>query len=88
MTLMNATLLTIPMFEREPGNSQLALDYVFTLCESQPACHQAFPHLAADWAALWASLGRSPWVLPAAQSPAWLTWTPAAWPLSPPRPSA
>ena len=69
MTLMNGTLLTIPLFEREPGNSQLALDHVFALCQSQPACHQAFPHLAADWAALWASLGRSPWVLPAAQSP-------------------
>ena len=69
MTLMNATLLTIPLYEREPGNSQLALDHVFALCQSQPACHQAFPHLAADWAALWASLGRSPWVLPAAQSP-------------------
>jgi pimeloyl-ACP methyl ester carboxylesterase len=69
MTLMNGTLLTVPMFEREPGNSQLALDHVFALCESQPGCHQAFPHLAADWAALWASLGKSPWVLPAAQSP-------------------
>jgi pimeloyl-ACP methyl ester carboxylesterase len=69
MTLMNGTLLTVPLYDREPGNSQLALDYVFALCESQPACHQAFPHLAADWAALWASLGRSPWVLPAAQSP-------------------
>ncbi len=69
MTMLNATLLTIPMFEREPGNSQLALDHVFALCQRQPACHQAFPHLAADWAALWASLGKSPWVLPAAQSP-------------------
>ena len=69
MTLMNGTLLTVPLYEREPGNSQLALEYVFALCESQPACHQAFPHLAADWAALWASLGSSPWVLPAAQSP-------------------
>jgi len=69
MTLMNGTLLTIPLYERQPGNSQLALDYVFALCQSQPACHQAFPHLAADWAALWASLGKSPWILPAAQSP-------------------
>ncbi len=46
MTMLNATLLTIPMFEQEPGNSQLALDHVFALCQSQPACHQAFPHLA------------------------------------------
>ena len=41
MTLLNATLLTIPMFEREPGNSQLALDHVFALCHIQPACHRA-----------------------------------------------
>ena len=57
------------MIERAPGNSQLALDYVFARCGSQPACHRAFPHLAADWASLWASVGKSPWVLPAAQSP-------------------
>jgi pimeloyl-ACP methyl ester carboxylesterase len=69
MTLMNGTLLTIPLYEREPGNSQLALDYVFASCAADPGCHQAFPHLAADWAALWASLGRSPWIVPAAQSP-------------------
>ena len=69
MTLMNGTLLTTPLYDRQPGNSQLALDNVFALCQSQPACHQAFPHLAADWVALWASLGKSPWVIPAAQSP-------------------
>ena len=69
MTMLNATLLTIPMFEREPGNTQLALDHVLALCQRQPACRRAFPNLAADWAALWASLGRSPVVLPAAQSP-------------------
>ena len=69
LTLISGTPLNIPLFERRPGNAQLALDYVFGLCQSQPACHRAFPHLAADWAALWASLGRSPWILPAAQSP-------------------
>ena len=69
LTLISGTPLNIPLFERRPGHAQLALDYVFGLCESQPACHQAFPHLAADWAALWASLGKSPWILPAAQSP-------------------
>jgi len=69
LTLISGTPLNIPLFERRPGNAQLALDYVFGLCQSQPACHQAFPHLAADWAALWASLGKSSWILPAAQSP-------------------
>ena len=69
LTLISGTPLTIALFERRPGNAQLALDHVFGLCQSQPACHRAFPHLAADWAALWASLGKSPWILPAAQSP-------------------
>jgi len=69
MTLLSGSPLTVPVFERAPGNSQLALDYVFSLCEKTTACHQAFPHLAADWAALWSSLGKSPIVIPAAQSP-------------------
>ena len=66
MSLESGTLLTIPIYEREAGNSQLALDHVFARCDADPACHQAFPNLAADWAALWASLGKSPWVVPAA----------------------
>lgn len=69
MSLESGTLLTTPIYEREPGNSQLALEHVFARCAADPACRQAFPHLAADWAALWASLGKSPWVVPAAQSP-------------------
>ena len=69
LTLISGTPLNIPLFERRPGNAQLALDHVFALCQSQPACHRAFPHLAADWAALWASLGKSPWILPALKSP-------------------
>jgi pimeloyl-ACP methyl ester carboxylesterase len=69
MTLQSGTPLNIPLYDREPGNSQLALDYVFARCQADPACRQAFPHLAADWAALWATLGKAPWVLPAAQSP-------------------
>ena len=69
MTLISGSPLNIRLFDFQPGNSHLALDHVFAMCQSQPACHQAFPHLAADWAALWASIGKSPWVLPAAQSP-------------------
>jgi len=69
MTMQSGTPLNIPLWEREPGNSQLALDYVFARCQADPGCHQAFPHLAADWAALWASVGKAPWVIPAAQSP-------------------
>jgi pimeloyl-ACP methyl ester carboxylesterase len=69
ITMQSGSPLNIRVIERAPGNSQRALDYVFARCESQPACHRAFPNLAADWARLWASVGKSPWVLPAAQSP-------------------
>jgi pimeloyl-ACP methyl ester carboxylesterase len=69
MTMLNASLLSVPMFQQEPGNAQLGLDHVFALCQRQPSCQQAFPHLGAEWAALWSSLGKSPWVLPASQSP-------------------
>lgn len=69
MTLQSGSPLSIRLFDRAPGNSQLALDYVFGRCQADPACNRAFPHLTADWAALWASVGKSPWVLPAAQSP-------------------
>jgi pimeloyl-ACP methyl ester carboxylesterase len=69
LTMISGSPLNVPVYQRAPGNSQLALDYVFALCQSQPACHRAFPHLAADWATLWASVGKSPVVIPAAQSP-------------------
>jgi pimeloyl-ACP methyl ester carboxylesterase len=69
ITMQSGSPLDVHVIERAPGNSQQALDYVFARCESQPACHRAFPHLAADWASLWASVGTSSWVLPAAQSP-------------------
>ena len=69
MTMQSGSPLNIQLFDFAPGNSQLALDYVFARCQADPACHRSFPHLAAEWAALWASIGKSPWVLPAAQSP-------------------
>ena len=69
MTMQSGSPISIRLFNRAPGNSQLALDYVFARCQADPACHRAFPRLTADWAALWASVGKSPWVLPAAQSP-------------------
>ncbi len=68
MTFQSGSPLDFPVFEQVPRDTQLALDYVFARCEGQPACHRAFPHLAADWAALWSSLGTSGWVIPAAQS--------------------
>ncbi len=69
MTLLSGTLLTIPIYERFPQNSQQALDSVFARCASHPACHDAFPHLAAEWAQLRASVAAGRWTLSAGQSP-------------------
>jgi len=70
MTLISGTPLDVPLVERLPENSELALRYVLASCEAQADCQQAFPHLAADWTSLWTSLGKSPVVVPASQSPA------------------
>ena len=69
MTLLSGTLLSVPIFERFPQASQQALDSVFARCASDPACHGAFPHLAAEWAQLRASVAAHPVTLPAQQSP-------------------
>jgi hypothetical protein len=57
------------IYEQIPQASQQALDAVSARCASDPACHGAFPHLAAEWAQLRASLAARPVTLPAAQSP-------------------
>jgi pimeloyl-ACP methyl ester carboxylesterase len=69
MTLLSGTLLDVPVLERLPESAQRAVDNVFAECERDPACQQAFPHLRADWDALWRSLNAAPWIVPADRSP-------------------
>ncbi len=69
MTLISGTLLDTPIFERFPLNAQRALDNVFAECAREVSCHRAFPRLGADWNALWSSVNRAPWVIPAKLSP-------------------
>jgi pimeloyl-ACP methyl ester carboxylesterase len=69
MTLLSGTLLSVPIFERFPQASQQALDSVFARCASDPGCHGAFPHLAAEWAQLRASVAAHPVTLWEQQSP-------------------
>jgi pimeloyl-ACP methyl ester carboxylesterase len=69
MTLLSGTLLSLPVFEQFPRASQQALGSVFARCASDPACHGAFPQLAADWARLRASVAARPVTLPARKSP-------------------
>lgn len=69
MTLISGTLLDTPIYERFPLNAQRALDNVFAECAREAACHRAFPRLGADWNALWSSVNKAPWVIPAKLSP-------------------
>ncbi len=43
LTLVGATGLDVPLFGRWAVNAQRALDQWAKLCDSQPACHRAFP---------------------------------------------
>jgi pimeloyl-ACP methyl ester carboxylesterase len=43
LTLFGATALDVPLFGRWAVNAQRALDQWARLCDSQPACHKAFP---------------------------------------------
>ena len=57
----------IPRPVRGPGARRVARPAAVGVRSGRPA---AIPGgCRHDWAALWASLGRSPWILPAAQSP-------------------
>jgi pimeloyl-ACP methyl ester carboxylesterase len=69
MTLLGGTLLSVPLFERMPQDSQRALTSVLARCASDPACHSAFPALAAEWQQLRASLAARPVTIPAALLP-------------------
>ncbi|HEV8122662.1 MAG TPA: alpha/beta hydrolase [Gemmatimonadales bacterium] len=48
----------------EPLSIQHALERIFAACDSQPACHDAFPGLETDFYALYADLQRSPLMVP------------------------
>jgi len=54
--LDGSTPLDVPVLERIPANSQHALDLVIERCAADPACHAAFPRLAAEWTTLAAGL--------------------------------
>jgi pimeloyl-ACP methyl ester carboxylesterase len=50
--LDGSTPVDVPVFERMAASSQAALDLLFQRCAEDAACHEAFPRLADEWAAL------------------------------------
>jgi pimeloyl-ACP methyl ester carboxylesterase len=64
VALDGATLLDVPIFERWPITSQNALDSMFARCESENACHSAFPDLRQEFTEVLARLDRAPVTVP------------------------
>ena len=62
--LDGATLLEVPIFERWPITSQRALERLFARCESEAACHSAYPHLRQEFTQVLARLDRAPVTVP------------------------
>lgn len=58
--LIGGSLGNIPIWEQHAVNAQRALDSVFSLCESDPACHSTFPDIEAEFAALLERLDGEP----------------------------
>ena len=52
------TPLDVPVLELMAASSQHALDLLIARCAADPACHAAFPDLAAEWSALAAAFGK------------------------------
>ena len=58
--LFGGSLGNVRIWERQPANAQKALDATFSLCESDPACHSAFPDVRAEFTALLEKLDEKP----------------------------
>jgi len=63
VVLLSGSLGNIPIWERQATNAQQALDAVFSLCESDPACNSTYPNIKAEFAALLERLDEKPIVL-------------------------
>ncbi len=58
--LGGGSLLDTPLDELWARNSQRALDSIFDRCQADPACHQAFPNVRAEFSDLMARLAAQP----------------------------
>jgi pimeloyl-ACP methyl ester carboxylesterase len=58
--LYGGALLDIPMFEWWAHNGQRTLDIIFDRCQTDPACHAAFPNLRAEFNTLLDRLAAQP----------------------------
>jgi pimeloyl-ACP methyl ester carboxylesterase len=63
-SIVNGTLLDVPIFERFPISSQKALERLFARCEADPACQTAFPYLKQEFVEVLARVDKGSVTLP------------------------
>jgi len=63
VVLFSGSVGNVPVWERQAANAQRALDATFSRCESDPACHSAFPDVRTEFAAILERLAEKPIVI-------------------------
>lgn len=63
VVLFSGSVGNVPIWERQAANAQRALDATFSRCESDPACHSAFPDVRKEFAAILERLDEKPIVI-------------------------
>jgi pimeloyl-ACP methyl ester carboxylesterase len=63
LVLLSGSLGNTPIWERQAANAQQALDAMFSRCESDPACHSAFPEVRTEFTAILERLDEKPVVI-------------------------
>jgi pimeloyl-ACP methyl ester carboxylesterase len=60
VVLISGSIGNIPIWEHQAGNAQLALDGLFSRCESDSKCHSAYPNVRSEFSALLERLNAQP----------------------------
>jgi pimeloyl-ACP methyl ester carboxylesterase len=63
VVLFGGSVGNIPIWERQAANAQHALDAIFARCESDSACHAAFPDIRTEFDVLMERLGEEPIII-------------------------
>jgi pimeloyl-ACP methyl ester carboxylesterase len=64
MTIEGVTLLDVPIFEKMPHSSQLALNFLIERCQMDPTCSSAYPNFAEETLTVISRVEKQPVELP------------------------
>lgn len=64
ITLEGVTLIDVPILEKMPHSSQMALEFLLNRCKKNPGCNSTYPNLGEEIAAVISRLEKQPVDLP------------------------